>query len=60
MLGWLGFRVQGSGRRGMNLVRGLKWRRSCQRLIAAGFDRPCGRMPKTLVPALVAFLNPEP
>jgi len=53
-------RVQGSGKKGMNMVRGLNWRRSCRRLIAAGPNRPCGRMPRTLVPALVDFLNPEP
>ena len=44
----------------MNMVRGLNWRRSCQRLIAAGPNRPCGRMPRTLLPALVDSLNLEP
>jgi hypothetical protein len=29
-------------------------------LIAAGPNRPCGRMAKTMAPALVDFLNPEP
>jgi len=44
----------------MKMVRGLKWRRSCQRLIAAGPNRACGRMPRTLMPATVDSLNLEP
>ena len=42
------------------MVRGLNWRRSCQRLIAAGPNRPCGRMPRTLVSPIVDSLNLEP
>jgi hypothetical protein len=48
----LGFRVQGSGFRKEAVVgagRGL---------IAAGPNRPNGRIAKTITPALVDFLNP--
>ena len=45
---------------GCSMVWNVYWRSSCQNLIVAGPNRPCGRMARTMAPALVDFLNPEP
>ena len=39
---------------------GVQERSSCRGLIAAGPNRPCGRMARTKAPPRIDCLNPEP